>query len=85
MGFEPMTPTLARLCSAVELHPRRAGRDFELPSGLHPDTSRQHQQILAGPFQLLCKSCHDSTKRFVETREPGEHSATVYPGLDELA
>ena len=32
MGFEPTTPTLAGLCSAPELHPRCAGRAFELPS-----------------------------------------------------
>ena len=37
MGFEPTTPT-SRLCSTPELHPRRAGRDFERPSVAIPTT-----------------------------------------------
>jgi len=29
---------------------------------------RDVNKFWLGPFQSLCKSCHDSTKRFVETR-----------------
>ena len=34
-----------------------------------------------GPFQSLCKSCHDSTKRFVETRgfRPDQSQVTHHP------
>jgi hypothetical protein len=36
MGFEPTTPTLARLCSTPELHPRSTRETAALPTGSMP-------------------------------------------------
>jgi hypothetical protein len=56
-GFEPATPTLARLCSTTELFPRRSGRyqiaraacqPCPLAAGARPEGSQQK-----GPLQLL--------------------------------
>jgi hypothetical protein len=66
MGFEPTTPTLARSCSAPELHPRRAGRDFELTSGgrrdhdamgnyIRSDRSTTRSGAAAGPSAGVVK------------------------------
>ncbi len=40
MGFEPTTPTLARLCSTPELHPRNS-----IWHQASSDLSRAHQRI----------------------------------------
>jgi hypothetical protein len=45
MGFEPTTPTLARLCSTPELHP-------------HPKRVRRSSALLAGAALKLCQRAH---------------------------
>ena len=44
MGFEPTTPTLARLCSALSFSLSAAGPGFEAPAGL---LSRRHARWIA--------------------------------------
>ena len=43
MGFEPTTPTLARLCSTPELHPHGASR-YAAPRALYAPSSPDTQQ-----------------------------------------
>ena len=64
------TPQLAELLE----HPLCkycAERDIVTPAEICDHVEPHHGDInkfWLGPFQSLCKSCHDSTKRFVETR-----------------
>ena len=63
MGFEPTTPTLARLCSTPELHPHDASR-LAAPRGLYASTSARTQHALKAVEQIL---------------DPGQLEGIFYP------
>src|SRR5208337_663555 len=52
-GFEPSTPTLARLCSTPELHPH-PWADASASWGLYAANAWTLQQGAAAVFSLIC-------------------------------
>ncbi len=49
MGFEPTTPTLARLCSTPELHPHSVGQAYE---AFHPPPQEEKYTHLRFSYPL---------------------------------
>src|SRR5215216_1871471 len=56
-GFEPSTPTLARLCSTPELHPRSVARQ------------RRARRVICPKSELLARGCLGS-RRGIRSRAP---------------
>ena len=71
MGFEPTTPTLARLCSTPELHPRprRAVRPSAWLGMTEPPSSYAKERI---PLQLR-RAAVTEARRFNDNTTRGIH------------